>query len=261
MHRSLREVLSGAPAVTTSTRAGYRVVGGRRGELRIASRCACARGTEVCPACVASILRQMRRSFSRTPSARHASRRDRWRRDLCHVECSARFVILLSALRVMASHRVAGALGDTRVRGAIYETALNSGQGSTHAHRTHHVRYFDLEDAVAEARLAEPMTTLAPLRGLVILDESASDDFRQRRTTAFRDDRLTEKADRAGAARNRTERALSPTSQSAGISTSAKLPGVAPATAAAIAESLVLMSLHRPLLRTTSAIVRPDRFC
>ena len=31
--------------------------------------------------------------------------------------------------------------------------------------------YFDLEDPVAEARLAEPMTTLAPLRGLVILDE------------------------------------------------------------------------------------------
>ena len=32
-------------------------------------------------------------------------------------------------------------------------------------------RYFDLEDPVAEARLAEPMTTLAPLRGLVIIDE------------------------------------------------------------------------------------------
>ncbi len=31
--------------------------------------------------------------------------------------------------------------------------------------------YFDLEDPVAEARLAEPMTALAPLRGLVILDE------------------------------------------------------------------------------------------
>jgi len=31
-------------------------------------------------------------------------------------------------------------------------------------------RYFDLEDPVAEARLAEP-TALAPLRGLVILDE------------------------------------------------------------------------------------------
>jgi predicted AAA+ superfamily ATPase len=31
--------------------------------------------------------------------------------------------------------------------------------------------YFDLEDPVAEARLAEPMTTLASLRGLVILDE------------------------------------------------------------------------------------------
>ncbi len=31
--------------------------------------------------------------------------------------------------------------------------------------------YFDLEDPVTEARLAEPMTALAPLRGLVILDE------------------------------------------------------------------------------------------
>jgi len=32
-------------------------------------------------------------------------------------------------------------------------------------------RYFDLEDPVAEARLAEPMTALAPLRGLVVIDE------------------------------------------------------------------------------------------
>lgn len=31
--------------------------------------------------------------------------------------------------------------------------------------------YFDLEDPVAVARLAEPMTALAPLRGLVIVDE------------------------------------------------------------------------------------------
>jgi predicted AAA+ superfamily ATPase len=32
-------------------------------------------------------------------------------------------------------------------------------------------RYFDLEDPVAEAQLAEPMTALAPLRGLVVIDE------------------------------------------------------------------------------------------
>ena len=32
-------------------------------------------------------------------------------------------------------------------------------------------RYFDLEDPTAEARLAEPMTALAPLRGLIIIDE------------------------------------------------------------------------------------------
>jgi predicted AAA+ superfamily ATPase len=31
--------------------------------------------------------------------------------------------------------------------------------------------YFDLEDPVAEAQLAEPMTVLAPLRGLVVIDE------------------------------------------------------------------------------------------
>jgi predicted AAA+ superfamily ATPase len=31
--------------------------------------------------------------------------------------------------------------------------------------------YFDLENPVAEARLAEPMTALAPLRGLVVIDE------------------------------------------------------------------------------------------
>jgi predicted AAA+ superfamily ATPase len=32
-------------------------------------------------------------------------------------------------------------------------------------------RYFDLEDPAVEARLAQPMTALAPLRGLVIIDE------------------------------------------------------------------------------------------
>jgi hypothetical protein len=32
-------------------------------------------------------------------------------------------------------------------------------------------RYFDLEDPVATARLAAPMTALAPLRGLVVIDE------------------------------------------------------------------------------------------
>jgi len=32
-------------------------------------------------------------------------------------------------------------------------------------------RYFDLEDPTAEARLAEPMTALDPLRGLIIIDE------------------------------------------------------------------------------------------
>jgi uncharacterized protein len=32
-------------------------------------------------------------------------------------------------------------------------------------------RYFDLEDPVAEARLAEPMTALGPLRGQVVIDE------------------------------------------------------------------------------------------
>jgi predicted AAA+ superfamily ATPase len=31
--------------------------------------------------------------------------------------------------------------------------------------------YFDLEDPRALARLAEPMTALAPLRGLVVIDE------------------------------------------------------------------------------------------
>lgn len=31
--------------------------------------------------------------------------------------------------------------------------------------------YFDLEDPVSAARLAEPMTALAPLRGLVVIDE------------------------------------------------------------------------------------------
>src|SRR5438128_4400024 len=31
--------------------------------------------------------------------------------------------------------------------------------------------YFDLEDPTAEARLAEPMTALGPLRGLVVIDE------------------------------------------------------------------------------------------
>ncbi len=49
--------------------------------------------------------------------------------------------------------------------------------------------------------------------------------------------------------------------QSAGISTSVTLPGVAAATAAEIAGSLFLMSLHRPLPRTTIAMVRPARFC
>lgn len=49
--------------------------------------------------------------------------------------------------------------------------------------------------------------------------------------------------------------------QSSGISTSAKLPGVAAATAAAIVESLLLMSLHRPLPSTTIATLRPARFC
>lgn len=33
------------------------------------------------------------------------------------------------------------------------------------------VRYFDLEDPVSLARLTEPMTALAPLRGLVVIDE------------------------------------------------------------------------------------------
>jgi len=60
----------------------------------------------------------------------------RGRRDLCHAECSTRFVILLSALRVMAFAGIAGAWVDTRVRGAIYDAALGSGLGSTHAHRT-----------------------------------------------------------------------------------------------------------------------------
>src|SRR5262245_10786365 len=32
-------------------------------------------------------------------------------------------------------------------------------------------RYFDLEDPVAEVQLDEPMTTLAPLHGLVVIDE------------------------------------------------------------------------------------------
>jgi hypothetical protein len=36
----------------------------------------------------------------------------------------------------MAIAGIAGALGDTRVRGAIYRTALDRGQGNTHAHRT-----------------------------------------------------------------------------------------------------------------------------
>jgi hypothetical protein len=49
--------------------------------------------------------------------------------------------------------------------------------------------------------------------------------------------------------------------QSTGIWTSVTLPGVAAATAAAISESLLLMSLHRPLPRTTIAIVRFVRFC
>lgn len=35
--------------------------------------------------------------------------------------------------------------------------------------RSHH--FFDLEDPVSAARLAQPQTTLAPLRGLVIIDE------------------------------------------------------------------------------------------
>lgn len=32
--------------------------------------------------------------------------------------------------------------------------------------------YFDMEDPLSAARLAEPMTTLAPLRGLVVIDEA-----------------------------------------------------------------------------------------
>src|SRR5260221_1817294 len=39
------------------------------------------------------------------------------------------------------------------------------------------------------------------------------------------------------------------------------VPGAVEATAAAIAASLFLMSLHRPLLRTTIAIRRPVKFC
>ena len=31
--------------------------------------------------------------------------------------------------------------------------------------------YFDLEDPVSQQRLAEPMTALAPLRGLIVIDE------------------------------------------------------------------------------------------
>ncbi|MBI3319595.1 MAG: AAA family ATPase, partial [Candidatus Omnitrophica bacterium] len=33
------------------------------------------------------------------------------------------------------------------------------------------VRYFDLEDPASLARLAEPMTALTPLRGVVVIDE------------------------------------------------------------------------------------------
>src|SRR6266849_10754424 len=33
------------------------------------------------------------------------------------------------------------------------------------------LNYFDLEDPVSVARLAEPMTTLAPLGGTVVIDE------------------------------------------------------------------------------------------
>jgi uncharacterized protein len=33
------------------------------------------------------------------------------------------------------------------------------------------VDYFDLEDPVSQRRLAEPMTALRPLRGLVVIDE------------------------------------------------------------------------------------------
>ena len=54
---------------------------------------------------VTSILGQIRRSCVDTEYAG---------------PCSARYVILLSALYVMAILRIAGALGDTRVRGAIY---------------------------------------------------------------------------------------------------------------------------------------------
>jgi uncharacterized protein len=41
-----------------------------------------------------------------------------------------------------------------------------------YAARTHAaVHYFDLEDPVDATRLAEPMLTLAPLRGLIVVDE------------------------------------------------------------------------------------------
>ena len=48
--------------------------------------------------------------------------------------------------------------------------------------------YFDLEDPTAEARLAEPMTALSPLRGLVIIDEvqTAPDLFPALRVLADR---------------------------------------------------------------------------
>jgi predicted AAA+ superfamily ATPase len=35
----------------------------------------------------------------------------------------------------------------------------------------HSIKYFDLEDPTSIARLAEPMTALAPLRGVVVIDE------------------------------------------------------------------------------------------
>lgn len=57
------------------------------------------------------------------------------------------------------------------------------------------------------------------------------------------------------ARRNRIEGPLSPASQSIGISTSMKLPGVAAVTAMAISGSPFLISLHRPLASTTIAIL------
>ena len=70
-----------------------------------------------------------------------------------------RRVVALTGPRQCGKTTLARALATGRGRGRNGASAVQDGA------------YFDLEDPVAAVRLAEPMTALGPLRGLVVIDE------------------------------------------------------------------------------------------